>query len=408
MKLILFFSLALFLMACSTSQVIRDSEYKYSEAAFRFSDPEKALKEFPKKERHGFITSVEKSWLGLWNNETDQRDLLVQSKSLDERKYTSIQREAEYFFFNESEEGYIPAEHEVVIMHMISAMYFMKSQQWSEARVETKKAAYFLQSFFSPGQKHFDDPALRLWLAGLWIALGEWDEAQVDLRRAYELNHDKDLLPWLNGTKPPSEFSIVFDGAGPAVTWTFGNPYPAFAQRDEKPTYKVSVPTLAWFQRHQQRNSAIRDQVLQSNYMSQYYGVMVSKGSEKTMGVLSTTFLRAAGVVVGCAIVGAGFYVLGATSASGATGDAIAGIAGVGLLAGSYMWQQAEEVSIAYDRSTKKIEEEGIENLKTYRFVRFLPSWISATDTIVLNQTGRELQFQAPNSRTKVHFVQKF
>ncbi|RYZ83623.1 MAG: hypothetical protein EOP04_19615 [Proteobacteria bacterium] len=103
------------LSACSTSQLIRDHEYKFSQAAFQFEDPEKALDEFPTKEKHGFVTTVEKSWIGLWANKTDQKELLRQAQTLDDRKYTSISREAEYFFFSESDEGYIPAEHEVVV-----------------------------------------------------------------------------------------------------------------------------------------------------------------------------------------------------------------------------------------------------------------------------------------------------
>ena len=395
------------LAGCSTSQVIRDSEYKFSQAAFAFSDPEKALAEFPKKEKSGFVTSVEKSWISLWTDRADQKDLLKQANTLDDRKYTSISREAEYFFFSESDEGYIPAEHEVVVMHLVSAMYFLKNQQWSEARVEAARAAYFLQSFFSPDQKHFDDPALRLWLAGIWAALGEWNEAQVDLRKAFELGGEKNLLPFLAETKVPKDLNIIFEGAGPQVTWNFGNPIPEFSQKEERPIYKISFSTLPWFRRHQLRNSAIRDQVMASHYMSQYYGVQLGKGSEQAVGAISTGALKATGIIIGTAIVAGGIYLIASAGVSGG-GEALGYIAVAGALAGRYFWEQGEQVSRSYSRSVREYEERAKEDLKTYRFVRFLPSWISFTEDKSVVGVGKEISVQAPNSGTKVKFIQKF
>ncbi|MBC7370666.1 MAG: hypothetical protein H7326_03820 [Bdellovibrionaceae bacterium] len=396
-----------FLAACSTSKVIRDSEYKFAQAAFQFADPEKALADFPKKERNGFVTTVEKSWISLWTERNDQKDLLFQAKTLDDRKYTSVRRETEYFFFSESAEGYIPAEHEVVVMHLMSAMFFLKEQQPAKARVEAVRAAYFLQSFFSPEQKHFDDPALRVWLAGIWTALGEWNEAQVDLRRAYELSQEKTLLPFLSDTKSPSELNIIFEGAGPTVTWNFGNPTPEFSQRDARPNYPISFSTLPWFQRHQLRNSTIRDQVMASRYMSQYYGVQFGKGSEKTVGYISSGAVKATGVLIGTAIVAGGIYLLASANSTG-SGEAIGPIFGAGALAGSYFWQQGEEISKSFSRSVRDMEDRGKEDLKTYRYVRFLPSWISMTDTLVVTGVAEVITFQSANARTKVNFIQRF
>jgi hypothetical protein len=410
MKNTLMLIIGLLLTACTSSQVIRDSDYKFSEAAFKAGVPEKALEEFPKKEEGGFVTSIEKSWLGFWADKNDQKDLLKQAHTLDERKYTSLSRETEYFFFNESEEGYIPAEHEVIVMHLISAMHFMRSQQWDEARVETKKASYFVETIFSAKQKHFDDPALRLWLASLWTALGEWNEAQVDLRRAFEMTKDKNIQALLDLKAPPKELSIIFQGSGPNVTWTFGNPLPGFSQATDKIDYKINMPTLAWYDRHQERNTIIRDKIANSNYMSQYYGVLLSKGSEKTLGFVAANTLRVAGLAIGTAIVGGGIYLLAATGAGSASsaGDAIGAIIGIGIAAGGTVWKEGDKVSESTDISVRANEARNKEDLKTYRFVRFLPSWISLVDNSVVNASGNGFAFQSPKSPTKVLFIQKF
>ncbi len=173
-KLLLSLALIVNTAACTTRQINRNSEYKTSEAAFRSGDLNQAINRFPKKEAGGFITSVEKSWLGFWNGNTNNEDLMNQVSTLDQRRYTSLLRETEYFFYNESEDGYIPAEHEIIVMHILNAMFYLRQEQWDKSRVEARKAVFFLQNYFREDQEHFDDPALRIWLSGIWAALGEW------------------------------------------------------------------------------------------------------------------------------------------------------------------------------------------------------------------------------------------
>lgn len=400
--------LLIFLSACSTSQIIRDSEYKYSEAAFAFADPNKALREFPTKEPGGFVTSVEKSWLGFWDDRKDFSDLQKQSKTLDERKYISVSRETEYFFMNESEEGYIPAEHEIVLMHIISSMYYMRTNQWEEARVEVKQASYFLENFFRTDQKHFDDPALRLWIAALWSALGEWNEAQVDLRRAYEMTKDKNLLPLLKDTTPPKELSIAFDGTGPQVSWTFGELLPSFTDKDSRPTTEISYSTLPWFRRHQERNTVIRDKIAKSNYMSQYYGIQLSRGGQKTIGFVSSTVVKTAGVVLGTTVAVGGLYLLASAGASSGNGEVFTLPLAAGAWIFSTLWKEGKSIDESVDKNVKETLVKGQEDLKTFRFVRFLPSWISLSDTIIVTAQGKEVALKSPKSPTLVRFVQRY
>ncbi|WP_413613182.1 hypothetical protein [Bdellovibrio sp. HCB-110] len=400
--------LTLITTACSTKQIIRDSEYKYSEAAFKSGDIPQALERFPTKERHGFVTSIEKSWLALWDGEKDNKDLMRQSKTLDERKFTSVTREAKYFFYNESEDGYIPAEHEIIVMHLMNAMYFMRNEKWDEARVEARRATFFLQNYFKEDQSHFDDPALRLWLAGIWASLGEWQDAQVDLRKAYELSKNKALLPLIEMQQPPKNLNVIFDGGGPVITWQEGKLSPEFSDASTPPSTAIKFNTLPWFLRHEERNSEIRSIVMKSNYMAQYYGLNTSVGAEKSLGFAASNGLRAAGVIVGAVIIGGGIYILAQSGASG-SGEAAGYIIATGLLASAELWKKGDRLARDFERSTEESKQEGLENLRTYRFVRFMPSWISLTTTDeFVGLQAKSLHFKSPSSKTTVLFLQRF
>ncbi|MGZ3781315.1 MAG: hypothetical protein ACXVCY_11755 [Pseudobdellovibrionaceae bacterium] len=400
----------LFTCACSTQQLIRNSEYKYSEAAFKSGDVAKALEDFPKKEKHGFVTSIEKSWLGFWNDDKNHSDLMTQAKTLDERKYTSILRETQYFFYNESEDGYIPAEHEIILMHLLNSMFFMRNQQWEDARVEARKATFFLQNYFKEDQSHFDDPALRLWLASLWLALGEWQEAQVDFRKIFELTKEPSFQQLAEMTKPPSNLNLIFDGNGPQVIWDEGNPTPHFLDASSPPKNQIHITTLPWFLRHEQRNSQIRDVVMKSHYMAQYYGLNTSVGAEKSFGFVASNSVRVAGIIAGAVIIGGGAYLLIQSGTTSSGSEAMGYIIAGGALVFKELWSQGNQIARKFDESTKERKQEGLEQLRTYRFVRFLPSWIS----ISVNkeeQTGfteKTIPLQAPSAKTKLLLIQRF
>ncbi|UOF02954.1 hypothetical protein [Bdellovibrio reynosensis] len=407
-RLFVFFYLSLFLMGCSTRQIIRDSEYRDAEAAYRSGDISQALERFPKKEKKGYITSLEKAWLGLWTGEADNKDLLRQSRTFDERKFTSILRETEYFFYSEAEDGYIPAEHEVIVMHLINATYFMRQKKWAQASVETRKATFFLQNYFREDQSHFDDPALRLWLAGIYAALGEWNEAQVDLRKVYQLTKNKEALRLSELSRAPDNITLIFDGSGPTLRWYEGNATPEFLNRTQTPKTELHFSTLPWFERHQQRNTAIRNVVMKSNYMAQYYGLKGSVGAEKSAGFVASNTIRGVGIAAGVVIIGGGLYLLAQSGASGA-GEAAGYIIGTGLLAGETLWEKGDEVSKAFTESAEENKTRGLENLKTYRFVRFLPSWISFMDSgIPETANTKGFVIKSPQGKTAVQFLQRF
>ncbi|QDK39260.1 hypothetical protein [Bdellovibrio sp. NC01] len=396
-----------FLVGCASNKIIRDSDYTDSLAAMRTGSPEKAMILFPSGEQKGFITSMEKSWISLWNGNKDQSSLLDQVKFLESRKYTSISREAEYFFFSESEEGYIPGEHEIIVLHLLSAMYFMENQQWDEAKVEARLAGYFLQTMFNPNQPHFDDPALRIWLASIWSALGEWNEAQVDLRRAYELSQNKNLLPLILLNHPPKNLALSFYGVSPHLDWVQGEAFPKFSNKTAEPLGGIHYSTEAWYQRHMLRNTAIRDIVSSSNYMAQYYGVKFGAGSEKALGYTAGGAIMTTGVILGTAIFAGGVYLL--ASAGVNDGQAIGYIIGAGFIVGAKMWKEGSRLASDTARRVDEEEEQKLENMRTYRFMRFLPNWIALeADPILITPWQAVKTYQAPKSKTSVQFIQRF
>ena len=399
-----FFLLLLGLGACSTQKILRDQDYQYSLNAFRSGDPEKALEEFPKKENGGFITSVEKSWIKIWNDQPEVDDLQKQVKTFEDRKFISLSREAQYFLFQESEDGYVPSEHEVITLHLISAMAYMRLGKWDDAEVEARRAGFYLQGFFNENQPHFDDPALRIWLAGIWAALGDWNAAQVDLRRAADLAHDSSLKKMAEMKNAP-ELSILFSGVGPQLKWTVGQSAPDFLKADHRPEDGFSFSSDPWFAHHQERNTLLRDSLLKSNYMAQYLSIKTGTATEKGLGKAIMYSWTGAGIVLGGALIIGGAY-LAVQSGAGEV-LTLALIPGIAIIAASFA--ESSHWEAQYKSSVEKDEQKSLANLQTYRLVRFLPEWVTLSKSEP--KTGlrsKKFALQAPRSKTRVEFINAF
>lgn len=407
---ILYLLSSLLFTACASQKLIKDVDYQPSLALYKQSEFKLALEKFPQNENRGFITSIEKAWLTLWNHEGDNSQLEKQIHSLDERKYTSLLRESEYFFVNESEDGYVPAEHEIICLHLINAMIYMQKQQWSEAEVEARRASYFLQNIFDPNQPHFDDPALRLWLAAVWLNLGEWSEAQVDLRKIQEIAPHPKIAELLKLTQAPTSFRLIFKGSGPQLEWQEANRTPRFALPSTELVSKssFSFSSQPWYDRHVHRNTVLRDVVTESHYMSQYLQIKTNKNSQLAAGYTLGTTSKVIGVAVGAAIIGGGIYLLSQSNATG-SGEAIGSIFGAGLFAGGWLWQSGQSLIQQTEADAKKYENSEFEKLRTYRYVRFLPSFISFEKNKDFTQSQNliynELTFKNPKSTSQVQFI---
>lgn len=365
--------------ACASRQaILSDKEYGATNSLVRQGYLDQAVGYFPKKEKGGFITTVEKNWLGLWVDLASTDELIGLRKDLDDRKVTWVSREAENFFLQETEEGYLPAEHEVVASHLTAAQAFLAKNNPAEARVEVRRASELLQGDFNPATPDFDDPALRVWLASLWTALGEWGEAQVDLRRAYEMTKDEDLKKLAEREKPPPFFELQMSGIGPRLDWVDGQEAPNFYVGSDPPPWLANpLSTQHWYDRHQQRNTALRDFIMKSNYMSSFLGINMRSGAEYGVGAVASGIVVVAGVVVGAALIGAAVYAVlqsGASCSSGC-GEALGyvAIAGMGIITAGA--NAGESIMDSTVKDVRRAREASIENLRTYRFVRYLPSW---------------------------------
>lgn len=446
LKIGLIFFMGFMSLACSTSGLLRDKDYEYSKNALNSEAsaselPENikvAIESLPKnKEKNGFITTLESAYLKLWSQNTESNSaeshltrkelqeiadsLLRQSKSFEARKYTSITKETKTFFFQESEDGYIPSEPEVIAHHLVTSMYLIKLSQLESARVELKKANEFFLAF--------DSSSLRLWSAAMWIQLNEWNEAQVDLRKAIELEPrlagkyekylamdeaQKNQLTKNGGLK----FTLSFYGFGPEVQFQGENFDADFVFNETRlnsnrktldgqvankiPTLSLNVgasdlaqgqlhssskddlesvrlvTTQDWYVRHKQRNTEFREFVTRSNYMAQYLTVKTKGGVVKTLGAAGAGAVAIGGAVVGGALIVGGLYLLSAGITSGADVGQLVGwlfIVGWGVTKSAW-----ETSSNFYDKVQNDVKEDEVRSLnesRNYRFVRFLPSSIS-------------------------------
>ncbi len=195
--------------------------------------------------------------------------------------------------------------------------------------------------------------------------------------------------------------------------WRDNEIYPQFYNETSRPVYKASFNTLPWFERHELRNSQIRDVVKKSNYMAQYYGLNTSIGAEKTFGFVAANSLRALGLVVGGSIIVGALAVLAESSKNGqpssSASDGVALITGVGLSAGYFFWEEGNQVDRNFHESSARNREKGLDDLRTYRYVRFMPNWVSVTDKFE-DQSPQNIRvfLKAPKSKTKVLFLQNF
>jgi hypothetical protein len=388
------------LSACSSKKLIRDDEYVFSLNAARNGNFEKALDEFPKKEHGGFITSLEKNWLGFWVDQTDLKSLQKQIQTFDERKFISISREAEYFFYQESEDGYIPSEHEVIILHLLSAQIYLKQGLVEQAQVELRRANYLFSGLFTQHEKHFDDPALRIWQGTLWAATGSWQDAQVDFRRAYELTQNNQLLSFLKMERPPKYLNLTFKGIGPQLEWQDSSPEPLF-QKINSSEADLTFNSNAWYERHLQRNHAVRDVLLKSNYMTQFLGIKSQSATQKVATYSFATTVKIVGVVAATAIIAGAIYI--AANAGVSSNDGLGYLAVGGYSFGAYMWRESDYIQNRNLREIKEEERQQFLKLRTYRFVRFLPSEISLST----KPDSSGIILKSPTSPTSVILTNK-
>ncbi len=375
------------LSSCTTltkANLNKRTDYAFSSFYLWQGNPESAREVLPPKEDGGFIKTLETAWLNLLAGKADTTDLQKIGDYLESRKTFRIRREAKSFFYKETPDTYFPSEHEVIMTHLVLGFSYLQKSNVPAARVEAKRAAFYLQNDFK-SDENFDSAALRLWLATLWTACGNWSSAQVDFRVAANLEPTfawaKDLA---NHDRPPATMALVLSGAGVDIRWDqaakrFEGGL-RFPNSVEKSTFslgaiKVSegVSSASWYERHAYRNFLIKDLMNDSRYMAESIVPLGAAGFLNTMGAGFGITVAAAGITGGVAI---GWYGVKALIAAGVKqgeilflpiiAGAAVGIAGV---------KKGRDIYKDANLASNDLIDENVSPANNYRYVRFLPNW---------------------------------
>ncbi|MEM7183938.1 MAG: hypothetical protein AAF518_23740 [Spirochaetota bacterium] len=331
---------------------------------------------------------MEKTYINLLRGRPAISELEKFSKISEKRVRFRASREIKTFFYLETPEGYYASEHEIVMMHILLSWGYSLKKQFNKAYVEAKVASNLLSNHWSE-EGRFDDAFLRIFLAYVWALSGNWQEARVDFRVAYNL---QPRLTWLkklsNLQEQPKELLLVLGGVGPEPFWkpgilsinplrklrnldfTFsGKKSPAFIidrQRIRTGLY-ISPSSKSWYKRHVTRDNEIHDLIKDSTYGQLIFLNLAKATTVSVLGFIGGVTVMTLGVATG-----AGLIYIGAEFA---TGDAAVGlvIAGFGVMIAGFK-AGAEIISDSFSSSVKETKR-NLDVAERYRFVRFLPDY---------------------------------
>jgi len=367
---------------CSQDHLLTRQSYQKSQQDFLRGDTEKALIDFPRSAEHGtFITTMEKTYLSLLQGKPEIRELQKQAEAQENQVRYHASREARNFFYVQTPEDYLASEHEVIWMHFLLSWGYSLQGKYADACVEARIASSLLSLPWSPAG-HFDDPAMRLFLASLWTMCGEWHEAQVDLRAAWFMDNS---LTWAKDLgeheQPPAHLFIVLGGPGPEPVWDpelQANPLRSerrisFKLRGHKSKLSMtdknglvidshlSTDASPWYERHLVRESELHEVIMDSAYGRKMMVHGTLAGTE--IAVTSTIGLAIGlgGTALGAAII---YY--------GNSADAV----NLGLVVAAASIEEGIRISRqGYERSKSRLKHE-LDPATNYRFVRYLPEYL--------------------------------
>jgi hypothetical protein len=390
-----FTSLCLLVLLCSgcSQNLLTKQDYQHSQAEFMRNNVHEALVEFPRgKEDGDFITTMEKTYLSLIQGVPDIEALKRKDAALQNRVRYHVSREVRTFFYAQTAEDYYAAEHEVIWMHLLLSWGYSQQGKYEDACVEAREAGNLLTMPWSPAG-HFDDANMRVFLGVMWTMCGEWREAQVDFRAAYEMDNS---LAWANELaqrdKPPAQFFLVLGGPGPEPEWDpdmSHNPLRSarrvnFRLRGQKSKLTMvdkqgreiephlTPDASAWYARQMERESELHDLILDSTYGAQATGSAAWAGAKIAAAGTEGVVVGVAGTVLG---VGLCYYGSQASLSSGELkGVFYSCAAGAVVVAGSL--DLGEKIAKdGYAKSDREFRRE-MDPSPTYRFVRYLPEYL--------------------------------
>lgn len=205
---------------CSQTSLLTRQDYQTSQQAFLHGDDEDALQALPSGREDGdFITTMERTYLSLIQGKPRLAALQNQEWLQETRGRHAFARDVRMFLQVRTQEDYQPAVYELVWMHLLLGWGYAEQGKYAPAAREARLAEGLLGA---PANRdgHFDDPVLRLLLAGIWTMCGQWQEARTEFRSAWALDHS---LGWARDLaareQAPAQLFVVLGGPGPAVEW---------------------------------------------------------------------------------------------------------------------------------------------------------------------------------------------
>ncbi len=380
-----------FVSGCSNTTLLTRQDYAKSRSYLADGRTDDAVLGFPRQfERGDFITTMEKTYLNLLQGKPQIKALKAQVDILEDRVRYHISREAKTFFYLQTPEDYYASEHEVIWMHFLLGWGYALQGEYESACVEARVAGSLLTLPWS-AQGNFDDPMLRIFLGTLWTMCGEWQEAQVDFRAAWELDH---TLVWARElamrATPPANLILVLGGTGPEVKWTPEldiNPLRSerqvsfeFQGRKSRLMIRdhagyqlntfLSPDATPWYVRHLERESELHELILDSAF----------GGKATASGVVAGGKIAAhTGLGI---LVGVGGTALGAVIANAGLQSSSEEVFRLGLITiAASLAYGGDIISDGYRSSVKAFKQDMDPSLQ-YRYVRFLPEylWLGWTD----------------------------
>jgi hypothetical protein len=389
-----FLLLLLLSSGCSQTNLLTKQDYQNSQNQFLQGNADDAYLSFPRGAENGdFITTVEKAYLNLIQGKPQTRQLQQQVEVLENRVRYHVTREAKTFFYLQTPEDYYASEHEIIWLHFLLSWAYSLQGQYENGCVEARQASSLLSLPWSPAG-HFDDPAMRLFLAGLWTMCGEWREAQVDFRAAWYMDN---RLTWAqelaNREQAPANLFIVLGGPGPEPVW---NPELAlnplrssrqisFKLRGHKSVLSIrdrsgftidthiSPDAGKWYERQLERESELHEIILDSAF----------GGKATTSGAIASSKIAAKtglGLLVGIGGTALGIAISNAGLRTGSD-DLVRN--GLITAAASITWG-SQIISEGYNASIKEFKQD-VDPSTQYRFVRYLPEylWLGWSDHVI-------------------------
>ena len=395
---------------CSQHTLLAKQNYQKSQQYFLRGNADEALLNFPREAEDGtFITTMEKGYLSLSQAKPQIKGLQKQAEVLENRVRYHVSRETRTFFYVQTPEDYYASEHEVIWLHFLLSWGYSLNGKYEDACVEARVASSLLSLPWSPSG-HFDDPAMRLFLAGLWTMCGEWPEAQVDLRAAWFMDNS---LTWAKAlaeySQPPPHLFLVLGGPGPEPVWDpeltvnplRSNRQVSFKLRGKKSRIslvdqhgitiepKLSPDANKWYERHLARESELHELILDSAY-----GGKAAVSSTLAGGKIAAT--TSAGLVVGIGGTALGAAIIYYANSANAVEAGLA-IAWASIVKGMDISREG------YEESTGKLKQE-LDPSITYRFVRYLPEylWMGWSDQAItypveLRSSSSKILIQQPS-----------